>query len=98
MAAQFPLIPEQASEMAAQVDYLIWYLTVVLSGGFILVVAAMLYFCARYARRGAGERTPRVLGSHRLEIAWSVIPLLIFLSFYFWGGWVYSLFQVQQAP
>src|SRR5262245_47903226 len=84
-----PLMPDQASTMAEEVDYLIWYETVVLVGGFILVVALLVYFIARYRRR-PGVLTPRILGSHRLELVWTVTPLLIFLSFFAWGAVVYN--------
>src|SRR5262249_62420184 len=82
--------PERASEMAWHVDLLFYYVTLVTTAVFIAVCLALTYFCCRYVRRGPGERTPRILGSHRLEILWSVTPLLFFLSFFGWGAWVYD--------
>jgi cytochrome c oxidase subunit II len=91
MLENFPLLPERASTLAGHVDALYWYITAVTGVAFLLVTACLTYFCARYARKGAGERTPRILGSHRLELIWSITPLFFFLSFFFWGAWVYDL-------
>jgi cytochrome c oxidase subunit 2 len=80
-------IPPQASAFAAEYDLLFWYITAVIGVASVGVYGAIAVFCFRYTKAGDGPpaRTPRILGSTKLEIIWSVIPLLFFLSFWVWG-------------
>ncbi len=80
-----PLWPVQASEFAVQSDQLFIYILAVTSASGIAVYGALAYFCFRYANKGDGRRTPRILGSHKLELLWSIIPLMFFLSFFAWS-------------
>ncbi len=95
MFAQVTLFPEQASTVAPQVDALFFFILGIT--GFVALVVAVLiiYFAIRY-RRVEGARPPRILGSTRLEVAWSVIPFLIFLFMFGWGARVY--FAQTQPP
>ncbi len=89
-AASIVLLPPQASEFAFDYDLLFWYITAVTIGGALAVYAGLTYSCFAFARKGPNDRTPRILGSDKLEIAWSVIPLLFFLSFFVWGVKIYN--------
>ncbi len=75
----------QASEMAARVDslydFLFWLSVVALTGTTI----ALLLFVKKYHRSQKGRETAYILGSHTLEITWTVIPLLIMLFVFAWG-------------
>lgn len=85
-----PLLPERASTLATRFEYLFWYITIVTAVAGLAVYGFMLYCCVRYRRSATDRSTPRILGSHRLELAWTVIPLLIFLTFFGGGVIVYS--------
>jgi len=85
-----PLIPVAASTLAYQFEYLFWYITIVTALGGLAVYAALLYFCIAYRRGNTTGSTPRILGSTKLELAWTIIPTIIFFSFFFWGMWVYT--------
>ena len=91
-----PLIPERASTLADRFEPLFWYIT--LSSGLagLLVYAAMLYFCVRYRRGATTGSTPRILGSERLEITWTIIPTIVFFSYYAWGVVVFT--HAAHAP
>ena len=41
--------------------------------------------------RSVRRRRLRILGSHKLELAWSIIPLFLFLSFFAYGAYVYNM-------
>src|SRR5688572_20471245 len=97
MNTSLPLLPARASELADKVDPLLWYITAVTALGTIGVTVALVVFCVRYNRGATRGSTPRILGSHRLELAWTVIPLLIFLTFYGWGAAVFN-YAMQPAP
>ena len=90
-----PLFPQQASSMAPHVDYLYFYLLVVSFFFATLIALSVTYFAIRYRRRSESETPPGVEGSLKLEVAWSVIPLLITLTFFFWGA---KLFFAMNRP
>jgi cytochrome c oxidase subunit 2 len=91
-----PLIPEQASTLADRFEPLFWYITLSTGLAGLLVYAAMLYFCVRYRRGATTGSTPRILGSERLEITWTIIPAIIFFSYYAWGVVVFT--HAAHAP
>jgi cytochrome c oxidase subunit 2 len=85
----FPVFPEQASTLAGRIDNLLFFL-LGLSGLVTVVIAFLiLWFGIRYRRRPENERATQVHGSYRLEAAWTVVPLLIFMVAYAWGASVY---------
>ena len=73
-----PLIPEQASTLAVRFEYLFWYVSIVCGVAGLLVYGFMLYCCVKYRRGATTGSTPRILGSHRLELAWTIVPTIIF--------------------
>jgi cytochrome c oxidase subunit 2 len=85
-----PLIPERASILADRFEALFWYITLTVATAGLLVYAFIVYCCIKYRRSASPGTTPRILGSHRLEIAWTIIPTIIFFSFYGWGVAVYN--------
>jgi cytochrome c oxidase subunit 2 len=96
MKETFPLFPHAASSLAGRVDALYFYLIAV-SVVFTLIIAfSILYFAIKYRRRSEAELPHGVEGSLKLEIAWSVIPLIIALSFFFWGASVF--FAINRPP
>lgn len=86
----FPLFPKQASQMAYKVDGLFAYQSAIYFGVFVLVMVVLLYFCSAYSRKDTPVRTPRILGSFKLEIFWTISPFLIFMTIYFYGVSVYQ--------
>ena len=95
MGPTLPLFPEQASTMAPHVDSLYFYLLAV-SGFFSFVIAVLvIVFAVKFRRRSQDDLPRPIEGSTRLEIAWSVIPLGIALTFFFWGA---KLFFAMHSP
>jgi len=90
MLADFNLWPESASSASGRVDTLFLFLVSVTIFFVSLISLLILIFVIKYRRRADVERaknTPhKTLG---LEIAWSVIPLLIVLASFFWGATIY---------
>lgn len=80
-----PILPEQASDFAVQYDYLFWYISAVTAFGGGVVYLLLTYCCFRFAKSDTYTRPQRILGSNKLEVLWTVIPLLFFLSFFVWG-------------
>lgn len=97
-AAKIEFLPPSASGFSQQYDYLFWYITGVTTVASLLVYVGIAYFCFAYARKpGEPQQTPRILGSTKLEVTWSVIPLLFFLSFFVWGVKLYN-HQAREMP
>ena len=89
MFAQVPIFPEQASTFAPEVDGIYTYLVGVSTLITLLITGALFYFAFKYRRRSEHDRPRPTAGSLRLEIAWTVFPLIVFLSFFYLGARVY---------
>jgi cytochrome c oxidase subunit 2 len=74
--------------MARQVDALYIYLIAVTGGVTLLVFGVIGYFVFRY-RHTKHPVAEQIEGSLPVEIAWSVIPLGIFMTFFVWGAFLY---------
>ncbi len=89
MMQGFELFPRGASSVAGGVDALHFYLVATTGTMALLVALVVLLFCVRYRRRPGNERGAAIHGLVRLELLWSGIPLLVFLSFFAWGTSLY---------
>ena len=89
MGNQLNLFPEAASTNANQVDYIYLYLLLVCAVFAFGVVVAIIYFAIRYRRNPTHTAIQQIEGSHVLEITWSVVPLLLMLTMFAWGTWLY---------
>ena len=85
----FPLWPDAASSVAAEVDYLYIYLVLVSAVMSVLIFAAVAIFAIKYRRRSPDEVPPPIHGSLKLEIGWSVLPFLVMLTFFWWGAKIF---------
>jgi cytochrome c oxidase subunit 2 len=83
-------VPEMASSQAFNFELLFWYVVITTGTVGLGVYAALFYFCVAYRRGNTTGSTPRILGSVRLELAWTVTPLLVFLSYFAGGVLVYN--------
>lgn len=95
MQSAFPLFPESASTVSGDVDALYLYLCGVTIFFTLLIGGVIVFFVIRYRRRNPFEIPRPIEGSHTLETLWSVIPLLIAMSFFVWGA---SLYYRQYRP
>src|SRR5688572_3556309 len=89
MWANMPLFPEQASTFAGRVDLLYTFLigvSVIFSG---LIFLLLLIFAVKYRRRSEDEQPLPILGSLRLEVLWTVIPLVLTMVIFAWGARLY---------
>jgi cytochrome c oxidase subunit 2 len=91
-----PLFPESASTMAPRVDALYFFL-LGLAVFFSLLIAGLITYYALKFRR----RSPRAIGAQShgnlvLELAWTVIPLMITMVIFVWGAGLY--FAMSRPP
>src|SRR5579871_5571833 len=78
------LLPKAGSAYAGEVDKLFWAITANSVFFFALIAGLILYSMWAYRYR-PGRRTPHIEHNAPLEIAWSVIPLIIVTAIFFWG-------------
>src|SRR5262245_17983864 len=90
MLTELPLFPDQASTTAERVDNLFFFLLAVTGTVGLFVTILVIYFAVRYRRRSESDRTPRILGSLRLELFWMNTPLVFFMIMFAWGASVFT--------
>lgn len=88
---RIPLLPPQASNFAQSFDEL-FYVLLLLSVFFAgLVFSLILFFALRYRRGSRYNRKMGHRGQLALEITWSVIPLVIGLTIFFYAARPYAM-------
>jgi cytochrome c oxidase subunit II len=77
-------------------DAVFFYIFWTSTAFFVLLMVLMVYFAVRY-RRQPGVAPP-VSASHNtpLELAWSIIPTILFAVMFFWG--LYEYIPMKVAP
>ncbi len=96
MLENFPLFPTQASTIAGEVDLLFFFLIAVASFFTGLIFLMVTVFAIRYRRRASDEIPKPNLGSLRLELIWTAIPLLIAMTIFGWSASLY--FKMARVP
>src|SRR3977135_4740779 len=95
MQSSFPFFPDSTSTLSSEVDSIYFYISGVTVFFTLLISFVIIFFVIKYRRRNAFEIPRPIEGSMKLETLWSVIPLLIAMSFFVWGA---SLFYRQYRP
>lgn len=82
-------LPPAKSTVANEVDALFWFVhlsSLVLTIGILVAIA---YFLYKYRRKSENDVTPVITHNNKLEVTWSVIPLIITLVVFGWGFQTY---------
>lgn len=96
MLSDFPLWPEQASSLSAQMDALFIFLCIVCGLVSLGIFVAIFYLAMRYRRTPQNELAQEYEPPHMLEAAWIGIPFVIFMVMFVWGSWMY--FRMARVP
>ena len=92
----FPLLPEQASTFAAEVDAF-YFALVAITAFFSLAIYAMIwYFSVKYRRGKKADRSNAPTHNNLLEAVWIVIPLIIALGIFGWSAKIF--FDIKVPP
>lgn len=83
---QFPLAPEQGSEFAPRYDALFGAITVLTVFFTVAVLATVFFFAIKYRAGSKADRSHPQHENLRIEIAWSLPPLLLGLLIFGWGA------------
>lgn len=92
----FPLLPDSASTIADQIDALFFFLVAVSLFFSLIITIGLAFSAARYRKGSPASRKGALDDYLPLELAWSVIPLIIALFIF---GWSAKLFlDMHVAP
>lgn len=94
-------LPPEASTMASEVDWLLWFLLWVSIFFFFLVTGLVLFFVIKYRyREGDDERDPRMMKAGHgtaLEITWTLVPVIIVILTFYYGFMTWVRMDVAPA-
>lgn len=93
--SNLPLFPEQASNVAGQVDSFYLFLVLITTFFSLLIALLILFFIIKY-RRSPERQAEQIHGSTLLEVTWTVIPLAISMVIFVWGAQIY--YHVRRPP
>ena len=82
--------------MAGRVDALYFFLLAVAVFFSLLIAGLIVFYAVKYRRRSPGSVGATIHGGMLLEVAWSVIPLLITMVIFVWGASVF--FAMSHPP
>ena len=85
----FPIFPDQASQVARQVDYLFYFIAFICIFFSVLVFGAVFYFALRYKRQSENDRPEPIHGSLPLELIWSIGPGILCMFIFAWASLLY---------
>jgi cytochrome c oxidase subunit 2 len=92
----FELFPDQASTVAPKVDAVFFYILGVAIVFTVLIAFSVIYFAVKYRRRSPDQFPAPTHGSTRLEVAWTVVPLILTMIMFVWGTSTY--FAIARPP
>jgi len=92
----FPFYPAAASKVAQDADHLYWAMLCLSAAMMIVVFGPMIYFLFKYRRGRKADRTPVKLPETKIEIIWTIIPLVVFTGLFAWGANVY--WTIERPP
>lgn len=78
-------LPEPASTLASEVDWLFYFIVYASTILFALVIGLMFFFGVKYRRRGRDTLTTSKDHNTALEIIWTVIPTIVIMFLFYEG-------------
>lgn len=88
--------PQRATEEAALVDNVFYFILIVSAVFYVLILVLMVVFLIKYRRREGQGPQPSPSHSTSLEMLWTIIPTLLVAVMFIWGFWGYM--AMRQAP
>jgi cytochrome c oxidase subunit 2 len=92
----FPLIPDQASTFAWQVDALFVYILLICLFFGVGSAAAVVFFALKYREKRKFAVPDPIHGSDLLEIIWTAIPFVMAMTIFVFGTIVF--YQLYTVP
>jgi cytochrome c oxidase subunit 2 len=83
-------LPEQASTIGREVDYIFWGLMAISAFMTLGLFAVITFFLIRYRSTSDAKRTMSRLSPTYLEVTWTATPIVIFIGLFIWGALVFA--------
>ncbi len=77
--------PAPSSTIAAEVDWMFYFILWINIVFFVLILAVMVYFMVVYRRKDMNLPPTSTSHNNTLEVTWSVLPSLLVLLIFYWG-------------
>ena len=79
------LLPVEGTAYARQHDDLYIFIVLLSVFFFVLITGLLAFFVLRYRRREGDGATPHMTHNFKLEVVWTVIPLILVFMIFAWG-------------
>lgn len=79
------MLPPAKSTLAEQTDALFHFINITSVILLLGITVAIIFFAWKYRRRSDEDVTPVIAHNSKLEITWSVIPLILVIIVFSWG-------------
>lgn len=93
---KFPLFPPSASTLSPRVDALFWFLVGLSLFFMLLIFLPMAVFLFKYRRGNPANRKPIQVSTLRIELTWTLLPLLLLIVIFYWSASIY--YSMGNAP
>jgi len=93
------MLPPAKSTMAGETDALFYFINIVSLIFLVGITLTIIYFSWKYRRKSDEDVTPVITHNNKLEITWSVIPLILVIIVFGWGftGYINSTNPPEDA-
>jgi len=92
-----PFLPEQASTIGNQIDWILFTLLALSLLSAVPVVIFIITFVFRYRAGAKVDRANRIHESNKIEFTWSFIPFVLLMILFGWSAVVYYSYAVPPA-
>lgn len=89
MNDQLRIFPERATTIAWRVDTLFFFELTISVIFVVLIAGAIVFFSLKYRRRSDYDVPPYTQSSMALEAVYILVPFVLMMIMFFWGGWVF---------
>ncbi len=89
-------MPEQASTLAPDIDFIFAVITWICIFFFVLIVALIVIFVVKYHRPPGVQAESNVTHNTPLEVVWTVIPLILVIVIFYVG--MKGYINIRSAP
>lgn len=96
MNRQIRFWPDQASTFSVDVDAYYLFLVAISLFCTALIAAGVIYLAVRYRRKTKLEKGADLHGNNMLEVAWTIIPLILSMIMFFWATHIF--FKYAKPP
>ncbi|MBI3723785.1 hypothetical protein HY251_07520, partial [bacterium] len=90
-------LPEDVSTFGADTDHLFNVILVIVTVAFVITQAILCLALFRYGESDSPRRGTFIHGHHKLEMAWTTVPvaILVFIAFYQFSTWKWIKFPAS---